>query len=216
MPVDVSSEERFETPFLLTDQLSGRDRYQLLTSLVVPRPIGWLSTYSRSGSPNIAPFSYFAAISHSPMIVAVSVGHRRDGLKDTVENVRKTGAFCVNVVSEGQLEQMNATAGDYPPEVDEFEVAGLESARADEVDAPYVADCPAVMECRLFKELALEGVPTTVLFGEVVAVRLSRELRRVPGSYHVDTESLAPVGRLWAGAYALLGETRVLPRPRVP
>jgi len=215
MPIEVSSEDRFAEPFVLTHELSGRERYQLLTSLVVPRPIGWLSTYSKDGRPNIAPFSYFAAISDTPMLVAASVGHRRDGLKDTVRNIRETGAFCVNVVTEGQLEKMNATSGDYAADIDEFEVAGLEVATAAEVNAPYVADCPAVMECRLFKELELDGVPTSVVFGEVVAVRLDQRLRRVPGSYHVETRSLSPVGRLWAGSYALLGEIKTMPRPKV-
>lgn len=215
MPIEGSDDNRFGVPFIRTSDISARERYQLLTSLVVPRPIGWLSTYSRNGRPNIAPFSYFAAIADSPMLVAASIGHRRGELKDTIRNIRVTGAFCVNVVTERQLEKMNSTSGDYPPDVDEFEMAGLEAARAAEVDAPYVADCPAVMECRLFKELQLEGVPTSVIFGEVLAVRLDSELERVPGSYHVDTEALAPVGRLWAGAYALLGEIRVLRRPRV-
>ena len=215
MTIEVHDEHPFGAPLIRTSDLSARERYELLTSLVVPRPIGWLSTYSRAGSPNIAPFSYLAAIADSPMLVAVSIGHRRGELKDTIRNIRETGAFCVNVVTEGQLEKMNATAGDYPPDVDEFAIAGLEAARAVEVDAPYVVDCPAVMECRLFKELQLEGVPTSVIFGEVMAVRLDSELERVPGSYHVDTEALAPVGRLWAGAYALLGEIKVLRRPRV-
>ena len=215
MTIDIQDEHRFRAPFIRTSDLSARERYELLTSLVVPRPIGWLSTYSRNGSPNIAPFSYFAAIADSPMLVAASIGHRRGELKDTIRNIRETGAFCVNVVTERQLERMNVTAGDYPPDVDEFAIAGLEAARAEEVDAPYVVDCPAVMECRLFQELQLEGVPTSVIFGEVMAVRLDTELERVPGSYHVDTEALAPVGRLWAGAYALLGEIKVLHRPRV-
>lgn len=215
MSIDPNSESRFSTPLIRTSDLTGRERYQLLTSLVVPRPIGWVSTYTKDRRANIAPFSYFAAISDSPMLVAVSIGHRGGGIKDTVRNLRGAGAFCVNVVTERQLEQMNVTSGDYPPEVSEFEVAGLEVAPAAEVNAPYVASCPAVMECRLFEEVELQGVPTSVVFGEVVMVRLSGELRRVPGSYYVDTESLAPVGRLWSSRYSLLGEIRVLPRPRV-
>lgn len=214
MSIDPNQESKF-TPLVHTADLSGRERYQLLTSLVVPRPIGWLSTFTTDGRANIAPFSYFAAISDSPMLVAVSIGHRAGGIKDTVRNIRESGAFCVNVVTERQLEQMNVTSGDYPPEVSEFEVAGLEVSTAAQVNAPYVATCPAVMECRLFEEVELEGVPTSVVFGEVVAVRLSGELRRVPGSYHVDTETLAPVGRLWSSRYALLGEIRVLLRPRI-
>lgn len=195
-------------------ELSGRERYQLLTSLVVPRPIAWVSTRSAEGRRNLAPFSYFAALSASPLLVGVSVGHRGGAPKDTLRNVRETGAFCVNVVTEGQLAAMNETGGEYPPDVDEFERAGLASAAAESVDAPFVAGCPAVLECRLFKEVELEGAPNTLLVGEVLAVRLSESLRVAEGTHFVDTDSLRPVARLWGDLYALVGETPALPRPK--
>ena len=150
------------TRLLETRLLSNQQRYQLLTTVVVPRPIGWVSSYSGAGVRNLAPFSYFAALSATPMYIGVSVGHRRTGPKDTLANVRTTRAFCVNVVTERQLEVMNATSADYPPEVDEFVVAGLTPADADHVYAPYVADCPAVLECMLLKEVELEGATNCV------------------------------------------------------
>lgn len=202
-------------PVLRTADLSGRERYQLLTSLVVPRPIAWVSTRSPEGRRNLAPFSYFSALAATPFLVGVSVGHRGGAPKDTLRNVRDTGVFCVNVVTEGQLRAMNDTAGEYPPEVDEFERAGIESALAETVDAPYVADCPAVLECRLFKEVELEGAPNTLLIGEVLGVRLSQAVRRVEGTFFADTESLRPVARLWGDLYGLVGETPALPRPKV-
>lgn len=200
---------------LRTDALTGRERYQLLTSLVVPRPIAWVSTRSPEGRRNLAPFSYYAALSASPFLVGVSVGHRGGAPKDTLRNVRETGAFCVNVVTAGQLREMNETSGEFPPEVDEFERTGLESAEAESVDAPYVAGCPAVLECRLFKEVELGEAPNTLLVGEVLAVRLSDELRTREGTWFVDTESLDPVARLWGDLYARVGETPALPRPKV-
>nr|MDQ3309251.1 flavin reductase [Gemmatimonadota bacterium] len=87
-----------------TAELSGRERYQLLTSLVVPRPIAWVSTRSEAGAPNLAPFSYFAALSSSPFLVGISIGTREGEPKDSLRNIRTTGAFCVNVVTEAQLE----------------------------------------------------------------------------------------------------------------
>ncbi len=200
---------------LRTDALTGRERYQLLTSLVVPRPIAWVSTRSPEGRHNLAPFSYYAALSASPFLVGVSVGHRGGAPKDTLRNVRGTGAFCVNVVTAGQLREMNETSGEFPPEVDEFERAGLESAEAESVDAPYVAGCPAVLECRLFREVELGEAPNTLLVGEVLAVRLSEELRTREGTWFVDTESLDPVARLWGDLYSRVGETPSLPRPKV-
>lgn len=199
-----------------TRLLSAQERSQLLTTLVVPRPIGWISSYSGAGVRNLAPFSYFAALSATPMYVGVSVGHRRTGPKDTLTNVRTTRAFCVNVVTEKHLQAMNATSADYPPEVDEFEAVGLVAADADHVYAPYVADCPAVLECVLLKEVELEGAPNTLLIAEVMAVRLAPGLEGELGRRLVPPELLRPIGRLGSADYALPGEIRHLPRPPAP
>jgi flavin reductase (DIM6/NTAB) family NADH-FMN oxidoreductase RutF len=196
-----------------TGTLSNRERYQLLTSLVVPRPIAWISTRSAEGARNLAPFSYFSAISATPFLVTVSIGSRGGEPKDTLRNIRETGVFCINVVSEPQLAQMNATSGEYAPEVDEFERAGLAPAQAESVDAPYVADCPAVLECRLFKEVELEGSANTLVIGEVLRVRLADGVATVADTFFVDSAALRPVARLWGDAYATLGTIPVLGRP---
>jgi flavin reductase (DIM6/NTAB) family NADH-FMN oxidoreductase RutF len=193
--------------------LSRRDRYQLVTSLVVPRPIGWISTWDARGGANLAPYSFFNAISGSPMLVAVSIGQRRGALKDTLENVRSRGAFCVNVVTEPLLEAMNATSAEVGPEVDEFELAGLECARSERVDAPYVVACPAVLECLEFKEVDLSPSMNVLVIGEVVGVRLSESLPMAEGSMMVDATALRPVGRLSGAEYMLPREVKVLPRP---
>jgi flavin reductase (DIM6/NTAB) family NADH-FMN oxidoreductase RutF len=192
---------------------SGRERYELLTSLVVPRPIGWLSTRSRDGVPNVAPFSYFAALSATPMLVGASIGSRRGAPKDTLSNIREAGAFCVNVVTESQLEKMNATSGEFGPGENEFEIAGLAMAEAERVSAPYVADCPAVLECRLQQEVELDGSSNTLLIGEVVLVRLAETIGFVPGTRFVDPLTLRPVGRLYGDRYSLLGELVAFARP---
>lgn len=137
--------------------VTARERYHLLTSLIVPRPIAWVSTRSRDGVPNLGPFSYFAALSPSPMLVGISIGARDGEPKDSLVNIRETGAFCVNIVGESQLEAMNLSSGEYPPEIDEFELVGLPLAEAESVRAPYVATAPAVLECRLTKEVELDG-----------------------------------------------------------
>ncbi|UCC73568.1 MAG: flavin reductase family protein [Gemmatimonadota bacterium] len=207
--------DTWESPIIRTEQISGRQRYQLLTSLVVPRPIGWISSFSKNGIANLAPFSYFAALADTPMLVGVSIGRRDGEPKDTLRNIRDTGAFCVNVVTEPQLVAMNESSGDYPPDVDEFEVAGLPMERASLVAAPYVGDCPAVLECRLFREVELGSAANRLILGEALAVRLRPELRRVPGTCHVDVESLKPVGRLFGDSYTLLRDIRSIPRPRI-
>ena len=196
-----------------TGALSNRERYQLLTSLVVPRPIAWVSTRSAAGVRNLAPFSYFSAVSATPFLVSISIGSRRGEPKDTLRNIRETGVFCINVVTEPQIASMNATSGEYAPEVDEFERAGLRPAQAESVDAPYVADCPAVLECRLFKEVELEGSVSTLLIGEVLCVRLADQVARIAETFFVDSAALRPIARLWGDSYATLGEIPVLARP---
>ena len=197
---------------LSTSSLSPRQRYELLTSLVVPRPIAWVSTRSASGAANLAPFSYFSALSASPFLVGVSVGHRGGAPKDTLRNVRETGAFCVNLAAEARLHALNETSGEFPPEVDEFARAGLPLAEAASVAAPYVADAPAVLECRLFKEVDLAG-DNALVIGEVLAVRLSDAVPLVPGTHFADTRGVRPLARLWGDLYALMRETASLPRP---
>lgn len=194
-------------------EISRRERYQLLTSLVVPRPIGWLSTWSAEGGANLAPFSFFNALSASPMLVGVSIGSRAGEPKDTLLNVRSRGAFCVNVVSEHLLEAMNRTSAEVAPDVDEFELAGLARAESEKVDAPFVADCPAVLECEARQEVDLGTAGYTLVIGEVVAVRLGPGLSFAEGTMAVTPQTLRPVGRLSGAGYMLPADFRDLPRP---
>lgn len=179
----------------------------------MPRPIGWISSWDSNGGANLAPYSFFNAISASPMLVAVSVGQRRGGLKDTLVNLRSRGAFCANVVTEPLLRAMNATSAEVGPDVDEFGLAGLTRAVSDRVDAPYVAECPAVFECVVFKEVDLAPSTNALVIGEVVGVRLSESLPMAADSMVVDSGALAPVGRMSGAEYMLPREAAHLPRP---
>jgi flavin reductase (DIM6/NTAB) family NADH-FMN oxidoreductase RutF len=202
------------TTMIVPARLEPRQRYRLTTSLIVPRPIGWISTRSQDGGRNLAPFSYFNALSSSPMLVGASIGRRAGGPKDTLTNIRQSGVFVVNLVTERHLEAMVRTSGDWDAAVDEFQEAGLTSAEADKVDAPFVADAAAVLECRLFREVDLGAAPNALVIGEVVAIHLADRLKFDPDLLHVDVTSLAPVGRLGMDEYTLLGEVRHVPRPR--
>lgn len=193
--------------------VSARERYQLMTSLVVPRPIGWLSTWGPDGVANLAPFSYFAAISVDPMLVCVSIGRRREEFKDSIVNIRARGAFCVNVVTEPLLEAMNETSASVPPDVDEFELAGLGLAVSGRVDAPYVAECSAVLECEVRQEVDLGDVPNALVIAEVVGLRLDPALEFEEGTMVVLPEQLRPVGRLGGEAYTVATDLRRIPRP---
>ncbi len=195
------------------DEISGLERYQLLTSIVVPRPIGWISTWGPNEQPNLAPFSYFNALSSSPMLVGVSIGRRGPELKDTLVNIRSHRAFCANVVSEPFLEAMNTTSADVAPAVDEFGLAGLKAVASERVDAPFVYGCSAVMECELENEVSLGDSTNTLIIGRVVGLRLDPDLDFVEGTFCVDAEALRPVGRLWGLNYSKLGQVVSIPRP---
>jgi flavin reductase (DIM6/NTAB) family NADH-FMN oxidoreductase RutF len=198
-----------------TATLTGRERYQLLTSLVVPRPVAWVSTRDEAGVRNLAPFSYFGAVSATPFLISISIGSRGGVDKDTLRNIRRTGVFCVNVATEPQLAPMNETSGEWGPEVDEFDRAGLRSAEAQSVAAPYVADCPAVLECRVSQIVELPGSPNTLVVGEVLCVRLADDVPLAPGTLFADTQALRPVARLWGDLYSTIGDTPALARPVV-
>lgn len=194
--------------------ISGKDRYGLLTSLVVPRPIGWISTRSAGGDPNLAPYSYFAALAGSPPLVGMSIGSRGGEPKDTLVNVRETGNFCVNVCSEDLLEAMNLSSGEYPAQVDEFGLSGLTIMEGREVKAPFVQEAPAILECVLFKEVGLEPAKNVLIIGEVVCFHVSRSLGLQPGAMAVDPAGLRPVGRLGQDRYLLPREILELRRPK--
>lgn len=194
--------------------ISGSDRYGLLTSLVVPRPIGWISTRSAQGQPNLAPFSFFAALAGSPPLVGMSIGTRGGEPKDTLVNARETGAFCVNVCSEDLMEAMNISSGEYPPHVNEFVLSDLTMMAGQEVDAPFVFEAPAVLECVVFKEVGLEPAKNVLVIGEVMCVHISRSLGLVPGRWAVDPSALSPVGRLGQDRYLLPREVLEMPRPK--
>ncbi len=122
--------------------LSQHDVYRLLIGCVVPRPIAWVSSVGEDDVPNLAPFSFFMGVCGDPPTIAFSSGRREGNKKDTVHNIEHTGDFVVNIVDDDLAEQMNLTAGDYPPEVDEFCLTGLTPVPGHKVHAPYVAEAP--------------------------------------------------------------------------
>ena len=138
-----------------------RDIYRLLTGVIVPRPIAFVSTVSRDGIRNLAPFSFFTAISANPPVICFSpmVRNRQASQKDTLHNIEATREFVVNIVSESIAEQMNRTSADYPPEVDEFIEAGLTPLASDLVAPPRVGESLVSMECTLHTILTLSTEP---------------------------------------------------------
>jgi len=145
-------------------------------AIVGPRPIGWISTRSRTGVPNLAPYSFFNAFNYTPPIV----GFASIGYKDTVRNVEETGEFCWNLATRALAERMNATCAAVPPDVDEFALAGLAPAASRLVGVPRVAEAPVSFECRLTQLVQLQradgqAVPSWLVLGEVIGVHIARD-----------------------------------------
>jgi flavin reductase (DIM6/NTAB) family NADH-FMN oxidoreductase RutF len=184
--------------------------YKLMIGCVVPRPIAWVSSVDTAGLRNIAPFSYFMAITDEPPTIAFSCSARAAGKKDTLRNVEATREFVVNVVDDPLASQMNVTSGDYPPEVDEFAVAGLAVAPAARVKAPRVAGAPIAMECRLDRNVPV-GRAHLVL-GQIVYLHLRDGLYDA-ASGRIDMHRLRPVGRLAGNLYAHIHDIFEMKRP---
>ena len=146
-------------------------------AIVGPRPIGWISTRSASGTVNLAPYSFFNAFNYTPPIV----GFASIGYKDTVRNAEQTGEFAWNLVTRPLAEAMNQTCANVPPEVDEFTLAGLTPVASRVIAVPRVLESPVSFECRCTQIVQLQGangeqVPTWLVLGEVVAVHIAQAL----------------------------------------
>lgn len=146
-------------------------------AIVGPRPIGWISTQSAAGARNLAPYSFFNAFNYVPPIV----GFASIGYKDTVRNVEETGEFVWNLATRSLAEAMNQSCAAVPPEVDEFQLAGLTPLASTQVAPPRVAESPVSFECRRTQILQLQGadgaqVPTWLVLGEVVAIHIDKAL----------------------------------------
>ena len=187
-----------------------------LNAIVVPRPIGWISTLSAEGVPNLAPYSFFNAVAYTPpqVMFAATSNHQSGGLKDAVADAQATGEFVVNVATWEMREQMNASAVPAPREVDEFEYAGLTKAESRLVKCPRVAESPVHLECRYTKSLEVlsdnADEPNTVVFGEVVGVHIDE---RVMVDGRVDFLKLRPVGRLGYLDFVEVDSFFTMPRP---
>ncbi len=154
--------------------LHGKDLHDFFSSVVVPRPIAFISTIDAAGRYNAAPFSAFNYLTVSPPVLAFGAGRRGNKKKDTVMNIEAVGDFVVNIVDENMAEAMNRAAAAYAPEIDEINEVGLTALQSDMVKSPRIAEAPISMECRLIQTLELGHKPTrsTIILGEVLMVHV--------------------------------------------
>lgn len=188
--------------------------YKLLIGSVVPRPIAFVSSASGAGIRNLAPFSFFTVASANPPVVCFAPMFRgqNGSAKDTLANIRETGEFVVNIVSEDFGPQMNMTAGEYPPEVDEFEVSGLTPLASEVVKPARVAEARVQMECVLRQIVEVSALPLggSLVLGEVVRMHVADE---IVANYRIDPDKLGAIGRMGGPSYARTRERFEMERP---
>ena len=187
--------------------LEQKSIYKLLTGIVIPRPIGWISSISEEGITNLAPFSYFNAVGDDPPHVMFSAGRGANSNKDTLNNVLTTKQFVVNMVTEELVEQMNSTAQSIPPHESEFDLANLTPIPSFKIKPPRVKESPISMECELVHHYTLEDNKfggSTILIGRIVMFHIADDV--LLDDYKINLDTYKPVARLAGSNYSKLGK----------
>lgn len=177
--------------------------YKLLTGIVVPRPIAWVTTLSATGSVNLAPFSAFTFVSNKPPMLGINVGRKAGRMKDTGVNIHATGEFVVNIADENLIEPVHLSAIEHAPDVSEAELLGLALIPGEHLRTPRLAAAPISMECRLHRAIAFGDTGSEFMVGEVIVFHV-RDGLCVNGK--IDTAKLRPLCRIGGPNYARLGE----------
>lgn len=196
------------------DELQQKEVYKLLTGLIIPRPIAWVSTINEEGIPNLAPFSYFNAVGDDPPHVMISISRSGHLNKDTLTNILNNKEFVVNLVTEDLAEKMNSTAHPLQPHESEFEFANVLAGNSSKVKPPLVAESPVSMECVLVHHYNLEqhkNGGSTIIIGRVVQFHVQEGI--LDDNFYVNIDNYQPISRLAGANYAKLGELFTIKRP---
>lgn len=177
------------------DEADARTLYRTMTTIVVPRPIGWISSADADGRENLAPFSHFNTVSTAPPVVYFSAG-TEEGRKDTARNILSTEEFVVNLVTRDLLKSMDLTSAKLDPNKSEFKFAKLETETSEIVRAPRVYSSPVTFECELYDYVDVFG--TDVIFGKVLRISIDDALLTAG---KIDMNKIDPVGRLGGPYY---------------
>jgi len=192
-----------------TATLSPEQTYKLMTGIVVPRPIAWITTRSTHGVINVAPFSCYTIVSNKPPMIGVNIGRKAGLRKDTGKNIHDSGEFVVNIADEDLLLPLHQSAIEYDSDVSEVEVLGLETIPAESISVPRLAAAPISLECRLHSVTPFGQTGAEFYVGEVITIHVRDRLLR---DGKIETASLRPICRLGGPNYAHLGEIITLQR----
>jgi flavin reductase (DIM6/NTAB) family NADH-FMN oxidoreductase RutF len=195
--------------------VSPHERYKLLTSFILPRPIAWVTTLGPTGTVNAAPFSFFNAFAEDPPLIMFAINKRPDGrIKDTWVNIQRSGEFVVNLTDEPLAEKMHQSSGDFPPDIGEPDYLGLGLAPSVDVAPPRLAQAPWAMECRTWQVINVKEDRQLVI-GEGVRFHIRDELWD-PAAMRVFTEKYHPVGRMFADRYCRTDDRMTFPAAEGP
>ena len=199
------------------DKLAPGIGYKLMTATVTPRPIAWVSTLGTSGVVNLAPYSFFNVMGHTPPTIALGLlADPKKGFKDTARNILDTGEFVVNLVPESLAQAMNTSCIDAPSEVSEVDLAGLTTASSTHIKPPRIAQSPVSFECSSLSSV-VTGPQQTIVIGLVHAVHIADDFIMDAERGHIDTEALGIIARMHgAGWYARSTNLFQLERPTWP
>ncbi len=192
--------------------LDAEKAYRLLSGMVVPRPIAWVTSLSASGVVNLAPFSAFTFVSLEPPMLAISIGHKAGVYKDTGQNILNNEEFVIHIADSTLLTAVHESSAEFPPEVSEVEELGLETLPGECIKVPRLSVAPIAMECRFRHCLEFGESRTRLIVGEVLMFHVRDGLMR---NDKIETEALDPIARIAGPRYGRLGEIvtlRMMPR----
>ena len=195
--------------------VTDHERYKLLISFVLPRPIAWVTTIGPTGTVNAAPFSFFNVFAEDPPLVMFAINKRPDGrFKDTWTNIQRSGQFVVNLTDEPLARAMHDSSGDFPSDIGEPDYLGLEIAPSVDIEPPRLADAPWSLECRTWQVINVKD-DRQLIIGEGLRFHIRDELWD-PKAMRVHMEKYHPIGRMFADRYCRTDDRVVFPAAEGP
>lgn len=185
--------------------MAENDAYRLMTGIVVPRPIAWITTLNEDGGVNLAPFSCFTFIANNPVMLGISIGRKADDQKDTARNIHRTATFVVNMPHASDVENVHLSSEEHPAGVSEVDVLELSLTSSDVIDVPRLAGAQIALECRLENSIEFGRSRTEFVVGVVELIHIKDGL---VNDGKIDTVALQPLGRVAGPAYTTVDHVR--------
>ena len=196
--------------------LTSQDIYRILINTIIPRPNAFVSTQSKNGKNNLAPFSFFNGVSSNPAALMISIGVKSDGtLKDTLRNIEETGEFVVNSANHWLIDPLVYSAGNFPEDIDEMTLTGLTPLASEIVKAPRVQESAFQYECTVYNKMQIgDGSPgsCTMVVGKIERMHIAESIYN---QGRINPKDLQPIGRLGGISYTTIGDIFEIAIPKV-